>query len=49
LPQTRQYGVWKRPKTWDLIIDDLKILNDIAAKSFPNVPVFILGHSMDLS
>ncbi|HOK37276.1 MAG TPA: alpha/beta hydrolase [Bacteroidales bacterium] len=41
-----QYGVWKRPKTWDLIIDDLKILNDIAAKSFPNVPVFILGHSM---
>ncbi len=43
---TDQYGVWPDKKTWCSIVDDIKILNDISAKNFPGVPVFILGHSM---
>lgn len=41
-----QYGVWPEKDSWFRIIDDLKILNDISEKAFPNVPNFILGHSM---
>ncbi len=42
----KEYGVWPDKKEWCTIVDDLKILNDISAKNYPNVPVFILGHSM---
>ncbi len=41
-----EYGIWEDKNSWDLIVDDLKILNDITAKNFPNKPNFILGHSM---
>lgn len=41
-----EYGVWPDKKTWCTIVDDLKTLNDISAKNYPGVPVFILGHSM---
>jgi alpha-beta hydrolase superfamily lysophospholipase len=41
-----QYGVWPHKDTWFKIVDDLKVLNDIAEKSFPGKPIFILGHSM---
>lgn len=41
-----QYGVWPKRDTWFSIVDDLKVLNDASAKSFPAVPNFIIGHSM---
>ncbi len=41
-----QYGVWPGKDTWFSIVDDLKVLNDITEKSFPGLPIFILGHSM---
>lgn len=41
-----QYGVWQKKDTWHSIVDDLKVLNDIAEKAYPGVPIFILGHSM---
>jgi pimeloyl-ACP methyl ester carboxylesterase len=41
-----QYGVWPKKDTWHSIVDDLKVLNDIAEKAFPGVPIFVLGHSM---
>ncbi|MCK9254924.1 MAG: alpha/beta hydrolase [Bacteroidales bacterium] len=41
-----EYGVWAKKGTWFSIVDDLKILNDITAKNFPDKPNFILGHSM---
>ncbi len=40
------YGLWPAKNEWCNIVDDLKILNDITAKDFPNIPNFILGHSM---
>lgn len=41
-----EYGVWEKKGTWLSIVDDLKILNDLSAKNFPEKPNFILGHSM---
>lgn len=41
-----QYGVWQEKNTWFTIVDDLKVLNDIAEKNFPGRPIFVLGHSM---
>jgi len=41
-----EYGIWNQKNTWDLIVDDIKILNDITAKNFPDKPNFLLGHSM---
>lgn len=40
------YGFWPEKNEWSNVVDDLKILNDITAKNFPNIPNFILGHSM---
>ena len=41
-----EYGVWAKKGAWFTIVDDLKVLNDITAKNFPDKPNFILGHSM---
>ena len=41
-----EYGVWPNKNTWFNIVDDLKLLNDIATKNYPKVPNYILGHSM---
>lgn len=31
---------------WKLVLDDVKQLSDIICRDFPNVPLFIIGHSM---
>ncbi len=41
-----EYGVWKNKNIWKAMVNDLKMLNDICVKNHPEVPVFILGHSM---
>lgn len=41
-----EYGVLPEKDAWFRIIDDLKILNDLSKESFPEIPNFILGHSM---
>lgn len=40
------YGLWNKKNMWQLIVDDIKTLNDISASKFPNVKNIILGHSM---
>ena len=31
---------------WQSVVNDMKTLTDIARKEFPDIPVFLLGHSM---
>ena len=40
------YGVWPHRDEWWRIIGDLKQLKDIATDECPNIPYFVLGHSM---
>lgn len=40
------YGVWAHKDEWWRIIGDLKQLKDIATSEYPNLPYFVLGHSM---
>jgi len=42
----KDYGVWYHSDEWWRIISDLKQLKDIAQSKFPDVPFFVLGHSM---
>jgi alpha-beta hydrolase superfamily lysophospholipase len=41
-----EYGVWKDKAAWLKIIDDIKILKNIANTNHPDTPYFALGHSM---
>lgn len=40
------YGVWPNRDEWWRIIADLKQLKDIATDENPNLPYFVMGHSM---
>ncbi|MBR3946506.1 MAG: alpha/beta hydrolase [Bacteroidales bacterium] len=42
----KEYGVWPHCDEWWRIIGDLKQLKDIATDENPNLPYFVLGHSM---
>ncbi|MBQ3832066.1 MAG: lysophospholipase [Bacteroidales bacterium] len=42
----KDYGVWPHRDEWWRIVADLKQLKDIATAENPNVPYFVLGHSM---
>ena len=39
-------GFFAHENGWHLVADDLKQLTDIIAKQNPNLPIFLLGHSM---
>lgn len=40
------YGVWPHKDEWWRMIDDQKQLKDIASEENPDVPYFVMGHSM---
>ena len=40
------YGVWPHRDEWWRIIADLKQLKDIATNEYPQIPYFVMGHSM---
>ncbi len=40
------YGFFASKNGYNLVIDDVKLMNDLIHKEFPGVPVFLMGHSM---
>ncbi len=42
----KDYGVWPHRDEWWRIIGDLKQLKDIATNENPDIPYFVMGHSM---
>lgn len=42
----KDYGVWKNKDEWWRIVEDLKQLKDIATSELPDIPYFVMGHSM---
>ena len=40
------YGFFASKDGYDFVIDDVKRMNDLIRKEFPDVPVVLLGHSM---
>lgn len=39
-------GVFAKKNGWNLIINDLKLINDYIYNQYPNLPIIMLGHSM---
>lgn len=42
----RDRGYFARKKGWKLVVDDVEELHRRTAKKYPNLPYFLLGHSM---
>jgi len=40
------YGHLADDVTWQTLLEDLKLLNDLIKNRYPDIPVFIYGHSM---
>ena len=40
------YGFFASKNGYNFVIDDVKKMNDLLRKEFPNVPIVLLGHSM---
>ena len=44
--EPKDYGFFAEKDGWQLVLKDLKTMNDLLHSQFPGTPVFLLGHSM---
>ena len=44
--QDNRFGVFSRTEGWELVTDDVRALRKLMGEKYPDLPYFLLGHSM---